>query len=68
MQYIISFIGVLIFTGLTHGGRSELKRLGGEMIAGQESTRKYAVDGCTFTLSRLNQPLPVPAPLLWERD
>ncbi len=45
MQYIISFIGVLIFTGLTAWDVQKLKRLGGEMIAGQESTRKYAVMG-----------------------
>ena len=45
MQYIISFIGVLIFTGLTAYDVQKLKNLGSEMIAGQESTRKYAIMG-----------------------
>ena len=45
MQYVISFIGVLIFTGLTAYDVQKLKRMGSEMIAGQESTRKYAIMG-----------------------
>ncbi|MBK7212286.1 MAG: Bax inhibitor-1/YccA family protein [Bacteroidales bacterium] len=45
MQYIISFIGVLVFTGLTAYDVQKLKNLGSEMIAGQESTRKYAIMG-----------------------
>ena len=45
MQYIISFIGVLVFTGLTAYDVQKLKRMGSEMVAGQESTRKYAIMG-----------------------
>ncbi len=45
MQYIISFIGVLVFTGLTAYDVQKLKRIGTEMTAGQESTRKYAIMG-----------------------
>jgi uncharacterized protein len=45
MQYLISFIGVLIFTGLTAYDVQKLKKIGTEMIAGHESTRKYAIMG-----------------------
>ena len=45
MQYFISFIGVLVFTGLTAYDVQKLKKIGTEMIAGQESTRKYAIMG-----------------------
>lgn len=45
MQYIISFIGVLVFTGLTAYDVQKLKRIGSEMTANQESTRKYAIMG-----------------------
>ncbi|NVO19760.1 MAG: Bax inhibitor-1/YccA family protein [Bacteroidetes bacterium] len=45
MQYLISFIGVLIFTGLTAYDVQKLKRMGSEMVAGEESTRKYAIMG-----------------------
>jgi uncharacterized protein len=45
MQYLISFIGVLVFTGLTAYDVQKLKKIGNEMTAGQESTRKYAIMG-----------------------
>jgi len=45
MQYLISFIGVLVFTGLTAYDVQKLKKIGTEMTAGQESTRKYAIMG-----------------------
>jgi uncharacterized protein len=45
MQYLISFIGVLIFTGLTAYDVQKLKKMGTEMVTGQESTRKYAIMG-----------------------
>jgi len=45
MQYIISFIGVLVFTGLTAYDVQKLRKMGAEMTAGQESTRKYAIMG-----------------------
>ena len=45
MQYLISFIGVLVFTGLTAYDVQKLKRMGSEMVAGQESTKKYAIMG-----------------------
>jgi hypothetical protein len=45
MQYLISFIGVLVFTGLTAYDVQKLKRIGSEMTEGEESTRKYAIMG-----------------------
>ena len=45
MQYIISFIGVLVFTGLTAYDVQKLRKMSSEMVAGQESTRKYAIMG-----------------------
>lgn len=45
MQYVISFIGVLVFTGLTAYDVQKLKKMGSEMTAGQESTRKYTIMG-----------------------
>ena len=45
MQYLISFIGVLIFTGLTAWDVQKLRKMSNEMVAGQESTRKYAIMG-----------------------
>lgn len=45
MQYLISFIGVLVFTGLTAYDVQKLKKIGTEMTAGHESTRKYAIMG-----------------------
>ncbi len=45
IQYIISFAGVLIFTGLTAYDVQKLKNMSSEMTAGQESTRKYAIMG-----------------------
>jgi FtsH-binding integral membrane protein len=45
MQYLISFIGVLVFTGLTAWDVQKLKNMSTEMIAGHESTRKYTIMG-----------------------
>ncbi|MFA5970839.1 MAG: Bax inhibitor-1/YccA family protein [Lentimicrobiaceae bacterium] len=45
MQYVISFIGVLVFTGLTAYDVQKLKRIGAEMTAGTESARKYTIMG-----------------------
>jgi len=45
MQYVISFIGVLVFTGLTAYDVQKLKKMGTEMTAGLESTRKYTIMG-----------------------
>jgi FtsH-binding integral membrane protein len=45
MQYVISFIGVLVFTGLTAYDVQKLKKIGNEMTAGEESTRKYTIMG-----------------------
>jgi hypothetical protein len=45
MQYLISFIGVLVFTGLTAYDVQKLKKIGTEMTAGEESTRKYTIMG-----------------------
>jgi len=45
MQYLISFIGVLVFTGLTAYDVQKLKKIGAEMTAGEESTRKHTIMG-----------------------
>jgi uncharacterized protein len=45
MQYFISFIGVLVFTGLTAYDVQKLKKIGAEMTVGEESTRKYTIMG-----------------------
>jgi len=45
MQYLISFIGVLVFTGLTAYDVQKLKKIGAEMTTGEESTRKYTIMG-----------------------
>jgi len=45
MEYFISFIGVLIFSGLTAYDVQKLKNISSGMIAGEESTRKYAIMG-----------------------
>jgi FtsH-binding integral membrane protein len=45
MEYIISFLGVLIFTGLTAYDVQKLKRIGSGMVAGAENTRKLTIMG-----------------------
>jgi len=45
MGYIISFIGVLIFTGLTAYDVQKLKRIGSGMVEGAEGTRKMTIMG-----------------------
>ncbi len=45
MSYIISFLGVLIFTGLTAYDVQKLKRIGAGMVEGAEGTRKMTIMG-----------------------
>lgn len=45
LDYIISFLGVLIFTGLTAYDVQMLKRIGAGMVEGVESTRKMTIMG-----------------------
>ncbi len=45
MDYIISFLGVLIFTGLTAYDVQKLKRIGSRAVAGTEDTRKLTIMG-----------------------
>jgi FtsH-binding integral membrane protein len=45
MGYIISFLGVLIFTGLTAYDVQKLKRIGAGMVEGAEGTRKMTIMG-----------------------
>jgi hypothetical protein len=45
MDYIISFIGVLVFTGLTAYDVQALKRIGAGATAETESTRKLTIMG-----------------------
>lgn len=45
LEYIISFIGVLVFTGLTAYDVQKLKRIGAGMVEGVEMTRKITIFG-----------------------
>ena len=45
LDYIISFIGVLIFTGLTAYDVQKLKKIGAGMVQGVENTRKMTIMG-----------------------
>ena len=45
MDYVISFIGVLIFTGLTAYDVQKLKRIGAQMTSQGEDTRKMTIMG-----------------------
>ncbi len=55
MEYVISFIGVLVFTGLTAYDVQKLKRIGGSMEMGTEAARKVAIMGAlTLYLDFIN--------------
>jgi FtsH-binding integral membrane protein len=55
MDYIISFIGVLIFTGLTAYDVQKLKRIGAGITSENESTRKLTIMGAlTLYLDFIN--------------
>lgn len=55
MDYIISFIGVLIFTGLTAYDVQRLKRIGAGISGENESTRKLTIMGAlTLYLDFIN--------------
>lgn len=55
LDYIISFIGVLIFTGLTAYDVQKLKRIGSQVEAGTEAARKLSILGAlTLYLDFIN--------------
>ncbi len=55
MDYIISFLGVLIFTGLSAYDVQKLKRIGSGMAEGAENTRKMTIFGAlTLYLDFIN--------------
>lgn len=55
LDYIISFIGVLIFTGLTAYDVQKLKRIGEQIVDGTESARKVTIMGAlTLYLDFIN--------------
>ncbi|RLD69973.1 MAG: BAX inhibitor (BI)-1/YccA family protein [Bacteroidetes bacterium] len=55
MDYIISFIGVLVFTGLTAYDVQKLKRIGSQVTAGSEAARKVTIMGAlTLYLDFIN--------------
>ncbi len=55
MDYIISFIGVLVFTGLTAWDVQKIKRIGASAELGSESTRKLTIMGAlTLYLDFIN--------------
>ncbi len=55
MDYVISIIGVLVFTGLTAWDVQKLKRIGSQIENGTESARKYVIMGAlTLYLDFIN--------------
>jgi FtsH-binding integral membrane protein len=55
MDYIISFIGVLVFTGLTAYDVQKLKRIGSGLVYGSETGRKLIILGAlTLYLDFIN--------------
>ncbi len=55
MDYIISFLGVLIFTGLTAYDVQKLKRIGSQVTTGSEMARKVTIMGAlTLYLDFIN--------------
>lgn len=55
MDYIISFIGVLVFTGLTAYDVQKLKRIGSQIVENNESVRKITIMGAlTLYLDFIN--------------
>lgn len=55
LDYIISIIGVLVFTGLTAWDVQKLKRIGAQVQDGAESTRKLVIMGAlTLYLDFIN--------------
>jgi len=55
LNYLISFIGVLVFTGLTAYDVQKLKRIGAGMVEGAEGTRKMTIMGAlTLYLDFIN--------------
>ncbi len=55
MDYIISFIGVLVFTGLTAYDVQKLKRIGSSVALGTETARKLTIMGAlTLYLDFIN--------------
>jgi FtsH-binding integral membrane protein len=59
LQFVISFIGVIVFTGLAAYDAQRMKSMALALPTGQ--TGSYAIVGGAGTLSRLHQPLSVPA-------
>ena len=45
MDYVVSIIGVVIFTGLTAYDTQKLKRMGEQVAAGSETAQKMALMG-----------------------
>lgn len=55
MEYVISFIGVLVFTGLTAYDVQKLKRIGSSISLGSETARKVTIMGAlTLYLDFIN--------------
>jgi len=55
MGYVVSIIGVVVFTGLTAYDVQKLKRIGEQAIAGTESAQKMALMGAlTLYLDFIN--------------
>lgn len=55
MDYVISFIGVLVFTGLTAYDVQKLKRMGSQVTENSESVRKMTIMGAlTLYLDFIN--------------
>ena len=56
LQFLISAVGVLVFTGLTAWDAQRLKHMAATVP--EERSGSYAVVGALFSLSQFHQPLP----------
>jgi FtsH-binding integral membrane protein len=55
LDYIISIVGVLVFTGLTAWDVQKLKRIGSQIDGSSEPARKYIIMGAlTLYLDFIN--------------
>ena len=64
MDYVISIIGVVVFTGLTAYDVQKLKRMGEAGDHRHRDRPEDGPDGCVEPLPRLHQPVPDAAALV----
>ena len=62
LMWIISYVGVLMFVGITAYDTQMIKSLVAESIVMKTRTEEDCPPRCTPSVPRLHQPLPLPAP------